>query len=447
MITREIVGYLHGLRELPPEVVDRGRYFLLDYLGCAIAGSRVESSQPVYRALAEGPCAVIGTGRTASPLSAALANGTAAHGVELDDTHNGGSVHLGAVMFPAALAVAEAHAIEDGSEFFTAVAAGYEMAARLAMAVQPKHHYGRGFHPTATCGVFGAAVTASKLLRLSEASMLSAVGIAGSMAAGSLEFLADGAWTKRLHAGLAAQNGIHAAQLAHAGFVGPATILEGRSGFLAAYSDAARPELVTRGLGESFAILETSVKPHACCRYKQGPIDALLEISAKHRVDARRIRRVEVAILEAGAGLIAEPPERKYEPRSIVDAQFSMPFGAAVALLRGRAGLGEYTEANLRDPDVRALMRKVVMTRDPALEANFPKEWPARVFVEMETGERYDASVRHPRGDPANPLSWKELGAKFRSLGGTAEIEECVRNITGLSRLLPLLRMTLGISA
>src|SRR5439155_15778948 len=107
---------------------------------------------------------------------------------------------------------------------------------------------------------------------------------------------------------------------------------------------AARPELVTRGLGESFAILETSVKPHACCRYKQGPIDALLEISAKHRVDARRIRRVEVAILEAGAGLIAEPPERKYEPRSIVDAQFSMPFGAAVALLRGRAGLGEYTE-------------------------------------------------------------------------------------------------------
>jgi 2-methylcitrate dehydratase PrpD len=269
-------------------------------------------------------------------------------------------------------------------------------------------------------------VTVAKLLGLSEEQTLSAVGIAGSMAAGSLEFLAEGAWTKRLHAGLAAQNGIQAAELAQAGFRGPATILEGRYGFLHGYTDAPRAELITRGLGESWAVLETSVKPHACCRYKQGPIDALLEIRAKHAVDWRRVRRVEVAILEAGAGLIAEPPERKYDPQSIVDAQFSMPFGAAVALLYGRAGLDEYSEANLRSAEVRDLMRKVVMTRDAALETNFPREWPARVVVEMESGERYEASVRHPKGDPSNPLTWDELSAKFRSLGGTEEIESAV---------------------
>ncbi len=423
MITRELVKHLYDLRDLPSDVTDRARYLLLDYLGCLTAGSRTESSPPVL-ALADD-----------SPRGRALALGTAAHSVELDDTHNAGSIHLGVVMFSTALPVAAAHDLHDPAEFFSAVVAGYEMAARLAMAVQPKYHYARGFHPTSTCGVFGAAVTVAKLLRLSEEQMLSAVGIAGSMAAGSLEFLSDGAWTKRLHAGLAAQNGILAAELARNGFRGPSAILEGRHGFLNGYTDAPRPELLLADLGKSFAILETSVKPHACCRYKQGPIDALLQIRAKHHVDFRQILRIEVTILEAGAGLIAEPPERKYDPQSVVDAQFSMPFGAALALVHGRAGLNEYSEAGLHDPRVRDLLRKVIMTRDPALETNFPREWPSRATVEMNSGDRYTASVRHPLGDPANMLTWEALGEKFRSLGGTAELERVVREFTDLSEL------------
>jgi 2-methylcitrate dehydratase PrpD len=288
--------------------------------------------------------------------------------------------------------------------------------------------------------VFGAAVTASKLLRLTEAQMLSAVGIAGSMAAGSLEFLTDGAWTKRLHAGLAAQNGIQAARLAQAGFIGPTTIFEGRNGFLNGYSDAARGELLTADLGKTFAILETAVKPHACCRYKQGPIDALLQVRAKNKVDYRKVRRVELALLEAGWRLIADPPERKYAPQSIVDAQFSMPFGAALALVHGRAGLAEYCEANLHDAEIQALMKKVVMSRDASLEGNFPREWPARATVEMESGERYQATVRHPLGDPSNMLTWDELAQKFRSLGGTAELESAVRGFTDARSLCELLR-------
>ena len=167
----------------------------------------------------------------------------------------------------------------------------------------------------------------------------------------------------------------------------------------------------------------------------QGPIDALLEISAKHDVDLRRVRRVEVAILEAGVGLVAEPPERKYDPQSIVDAQFSMPFGAAVALLYRRAGVNEFIEAKIRSAEVRELMGKVVMTRDPSLETNFPKDWPARASVLMETGERYDACVRNPKGDPGNPLSWEELAAKSRSLGVAPDLEECVRKFENLAPL------------
>ena len=247
-------------------------------------------------------------------------------------------------MFSTAIALSEIHPEIDSGQFVAAVVAGYEVAARLAMALQPKSHYELGFHPTPTCGVFGAAVTAAKLLRLNEEQMLSAVGIAGSMAAGSLEFLADGAWTKRLHPGLAAQNGILAAKLAAEGFQGPATILEGRDGFLWAYSRKPKPELVTQDLGKSFEILRTSIKPHACCRYMQASIDGLIDLATAHDIYPEQVERIEVAVLEAGWPLVCEPRERKYSPSNVVDAQFSMPYGAAVALTDRAAGLDQFTE-------------------------------------------------------------------------------------------------------
>ncbi len=230
---------------------------------------------------------VIGTRMRTIPGLAAMANGAAAHGIEQDDTHSGGSIHLGATMYSAALALAETMPDTSSDTFLTAVVAGFEAAARIAMAVQPKEHYALGFHMTPTCGVFGAAITSAKLLGLTAEQTLAAVGIAGSMAAGSMEFLADGAWTKRIHPGLAAQNGIHAALLAAEGFSGPLRILEGRDGFLHGYSRNPVPERLTDGLGESFEILHTAVKPHACCRYMQGPIDAVLAIMREHNVQAR----------------------------------------------------------------------------------------------------------------------------------------------------------------
>jgi len=422
--TRDLVEFLHPLQagDLPAEVLDRARYFLLDYLACAIRGSREESSAAVQRMVqrsgANGCATVIGTRMRTIPGLAAMANGAAAHSIEMDDTHSGGSIHLGATMYSAALALAETMPETSSETFLASVVAGFEAAARIAMAVQPKEHYALGFHMTPTCGVFGAAITCAKMLRLTPEQTLAAFGIAGSMSAGSMEFLADGAWTKRIHPGLAAQNGIQAALLAAEGFTGPLRILEGRDGFLHGYSRNSVPDRLTAGLGESFEILHTAVKPHACCRYMQGPIDAVLAIMREQNLQTSQIHRIEVAVLEAGWGLVAEPHAKKYHPESVVDAQFSMPFGAAVAAIDGAAGLTQFTAEKARSPKIRELMNKVVLVKDPRIEETFPQEWPARVTIELDSGQHHEKFIRYPKGDPENPLSWDEMAAKFRALAG-----------------------------
>src|SRR5579871_2103413 len=441
--TRELVGFLQALQPdaLPAEVVDRARYFLLDYLAVAIRGSREESARAVQRMVqhsgAAGCATVIGTPIRTLPALAALANGAASHGIELDDTHGGGSIHLGAVMYSVALALAET--VETPPDlFFCAVVAGYEAAARIAMAVQPKQHYALGFHPTQTCGVFGAAITAAKLLRLTPDQTLAAVVIAGSMAAGSMEFLAEGAWTKRIHPVLGAQNGIQAALLAAESFTGPRHILEGRDGFLQGYSRDPRPERLTQALGESFEILRTAVKPHACCRYMQGPIDAILGLTREHGIQPGAIAKIEVAVLEAGWGIVCEPRARKYHPESIVDAQFSMPFGAAVAVVCGAAGLDQFTVEQIRSPLLQRIMERVVLEKDNRLEETFPREWPARAAIHLTDGRSYEKFVRYPKGDPENPLTWEEMTAKFRSLAdGILPADGCARVIGGIAAANP----------
>jgi 2-methylcitrate dehydratase PrpD len=422
--TCQLVHFLHQIRpeSLPSEVMDRARYFFLDYLSVAIRGSQEESAKCVQRMIqrveAPGRASVLGTSIRTLPGFAAFANGTASHGIEMDDTHSGGSIHLGSTMYSVALAITESAPDISSESFLAAVVAGFEASARIAMAVQPQEQYALGFHPTQTCGVFGAAITAAKLLSLTEEQTLSAVGITGSMAAGSMEFLAEGAWTKRIHPGLAAQNGIQAAMLAAEGFTGPRRILEGRDGFLHAYSRNPVPERLTAGLGDSYEILKTSVKPHACCRYIQGPIDAILEIVRENHLAEADIAKIEIAILEAGWNIVCEPSAQKYSPQSVVDAQFSTPFGAAVAVLHGTAGLDEFTLEEVRSPSVAKVMGKVTLVRDPSIEKTFPREWPARVTIQRWDGQSHEKFVRYPKGDPENPLSWSEMADKFRALAG-----------------------------
>ena len=443
-LTHKLASFYSTLdyENLSPQVIDRAKYFCLDYLSVALRGSQTPSSaamQRAIRALSSGGGSVImGTSMRAAPEYAALANGTAAHSLEMDDVSNDASLHTGVAVFPAAFACGDLEKV-NGREFITAITAGCDLMIRLGRALDPRKHYARGFHPTGTCGTFGAGVVASRLMGLDEMQTTWALGITGSQAAGSLEFLAQGAWTKRMHPGWAAHGGIIAALLAKEGFIGPTTILEGRDGFLHGYSDDADASKALEGLGELFYINKVSIKPHACCRYKQGPIDCILKIVLEHDLQLQEVEKVTVGVLNAGFNVVALPEEEKRNPQNVVDAQFSMPFGAAVAIKYRRASLEEYTEDTLGRPDVAQLMSRVHCVEDPALEANYPSQWPAWVEVETRDGRVLRAQVDYPKGDPENALSWDELKDKFRDITRPvvtpSRQEDIINTVDSLERL------------
>jgi 2-methylcitrate dehydratase PrpD len=421
-ITQELAGCCSRMKfnDLSVEVIDCAKYRFLDFISVACRGSKEDPSQTVYRFVKEmgkGEGVIVGTREKAPYLYSALANGTSSHAIEMDDVDNEASLHPGVVVFPSALATSEM-AGASGKSFILAVVLGYEVMVRLGAALGPENSYKRGFHPTGTCGTFGASVASSKILGLGEEEILNAMGISGSQAAGSMEYLAQGAWTKPFHAGWAAHSGMVAAMLSEKGFKGPSSILEGRDGFLHAYSNGADPSRVLEGIGSRFQILRTSVKPHSCCRYMQPPIDAVLKIVNENNLRPEQVKKITVGVLRAGAHLIAEPMESKYNPQSIVDAQFSMPCGAAAALLYGKAGLKEFQPSTIRSKPVREMMRKVECIVDPELERTFPKQWRATAEILTEDEKRYSTTVEYPKGDPENPLSWEEMIERFHDLTG-----------------------------
>ncbi len=419
-ITQGLARYCDEMkfRQLPAEVVDRAKYLFLDFIGAVCCGSGADSSKRMYhlvREMGQGKGVLIGTKERAPFLYSALANGTAGHAMEMDDVNNASSLHPGVVIFPSALATSEM--IEaTGKRMIEAVVLGYEVMIRLGKALGPKNSYERGFHPTGICGTFGSSVTASKLMSLNEERIASAMGIAGSQASGSMEFLAQGAWTKRFHAGWAAYSGMIASLLARKGFRGPTSIIEGRDGFLHAYSSRADASKILEGIGSGFEILRTSVKPYACCRYMQPPIDALLKIVKENDLKPDQIEKVSLGLLSPGTSLIAEPAEIKYRPQSIVDAQFSMPFGAAVSLLYRKAGLREFQISRIQSEEVKQMMKRVKCQVDPELDRTFPDQWCGTAEILTKDGIRFFTKIEYCKGDPENPLSWDELIEKFHDL-------------------------------
>jgi 2-methylcitrate dehydratase PrpD len=402
-----------------PVLVERAVVLLTDFLAVTIGGSTEPSSRAVRDAAlalgASGPATVIGTALRLAAPGAALANGAAAHALEMDDTFQPGSIHLGAPILPAALAAAELHAT-SGRRLLGAVAGGYEVAGRLATALDPAAHYARGFHPTGTCGTFGAAAAAAIVQGLDADGVARALGIAGSQAAGSMAFLDDGAWTKRLHPGWAALAGLHAAALAGAGFRAPAAIVDGRFGTLHAYTDAPRPERLVEVADP--VILRTSVKPHACCRYMQGPIDAVLALRARHALRPDDVTAVEVGLVAAAFPIVCEPAAAKHQPASVVDAQFSLPFGVAVALVDGAAAPEQFAAPRWTDSAVRRVMDRVIPRHDPALDARYPDVWPTWVRIDTADGRSLVERVDHPTGDPERFVTTADLHEKLRRLAG-----------------------------
>ena len=399
--------------QIPPAVERMCDALLMDHTGLCVAARNAGYVLAAVRATGEpGACTMIGHAGAFNPSTVALCNGTAAHGEDYDDTFEGGPIHAGAAIIPAVMAACEQHRL-SGSDFLRGVAIGCEVMCRLCL-VAPKLVHQAGFHPTAVFGALGAAAGVASALRLPPAQWVDALGIAGSMASGIIEYLAEGTWTKRMHPGWAAQSGYRAARLAQAGFTGPRTVLEGEHGFFHAFANTRSGDFAAMqdGAGERWLAADIAFKPYACGTMAHPYIDCARKLIA----GGLRTERIETIECETAEGIVHrlwEPLAAKRQPPNGYAAKFSIPYAIAVGMLRGDAGLLDYEESVVNDPAVRALAARVSYVVDPGNP--YPNRFTGHVRVTLTGGEVREARQGHFRGGVAEPLAAADLEAKFRA--------------------------------
>src|SRR6185503_6705210 len=388
---------------------------VLDVIGLCVAARNQPYMQAALAAWDdEGPCTAIGHGRTLSAAGAAFVNGTAAHGEDFDYTFEGGPVHAGAVVVPAVLAACERYA-RTGEAALLGIAVGAETLCRLSL-VAPRLIHRAGFHPTAVLGAVGAAVGVGAALGLDRRQIVDALGIAGSMASGIIEYLAEGAWTKRLHPGWAAQAGLRAALLAKHGFVGPRTVIEGTHGLFNAFAHptAVDYDSLTEGFGERWLIETLAFKPYPCGTMTHPYIDCARRLAARG-VAPGEIREM---VCEAGEGTVHrlwEPLADKQRPPNGYAGKFSQPYCIARAFVRGNVGLDAFTDEAVRDSLVLELARKVSYVVDPANP--YPRAFTGHIRVVLIDGRVVEERQPHIRGGAQEPLTRAEIEDKFRLCG------------------------------
>ncbi|HXW31022.1 MAG TPA: MmgE/PrpD family protein [Xanthobacteraceae bacterium] len=417
-VSEELAQFALGLSyaEIPAAVRDRGKHLILDSVGIALASTKYPFASVSLAALEQlgaGTSPVIGIGRRLALRDAALMNGILIHGLDFDDTHSRGVIHATASSFPCALALADRDDL-DGKALLAAYVAAMEVATRLGAVAKGGFHQ-VGFHPTGLVGAFGCALAAARILGVDADRATMAQGIALSMASGSLEFLEDGAWTKRMHPGWAAVVGITAATLAQQGFVGPRGAYDGRFGLYAShlgkYFEQADLALATEDLGRSWQIEEVAVKPIPACHFAHAAADAAAVLYKRHGVAAEPIRRVRVLVPQEVVKTVCEPLINKRNPANSYDAQFSIPYIVATALLKGRFTLAELEESALKDRAVLNLASRVDYEIDRG--STFPRHYTGEVIVETEDGRTLRHREAINRGCADRPLSNDEVVAKF----------------------------------
>ena len=418
--TATLAAYVADLKftDIPPEVLERAKVLTLDFLGSTIRARRdAESTASLLKMLealaldGKGDSTVFGDGKTWTPAVAALLNGALGHSLDFDDTHADSSLHPSAPVVPAAFAVGEMVGA-SGRDVLTAIVAGYEVCCRLGNALDPTSHYARGFHPTATAGTYGAAAAAGKLFGLSKDQIISAFGVSGSQAAGSLQFLVNGAWNKRYQVGAAAMNGVIAATLARNDFVGSTESVEGKHGLLVGYSDNAHPDKATAGLGKIYETLKIGVKPYPSCRYTHAALDALIAMRREHNLTPDQIKRVEIGLHRNGITLTGDAATKRH-PTSIVGGQFSMFFTGALALDQGSFGWDDYDR--LGDAAVNALADKFDVVQDDRLEIGRTHPFGARVSITTDDGV-HERLYADPSGEPNSFPDAQAMQQKFLTL-------------------------------
>jgi 2-methylcitrate dehydratase PrpD len=427
--------------DIPAPVLRRTEDLFLDWLGSALAGKGarpVESLAKFWlsQGPADGPCEVLIHRRGSSPQVAAAVNAAASHFAEQDDVHNGSVFHPAAVVFPPALAVAQALGL-SGRDLLVASIAGYEVGIRVGEYLGRPHY--KTFHTTGTAGSLAAAAAVGRLLGLNEAQMLHALGSAGTQAAGLWEFLRDAADSKQLHCAHAASTGLAAAYLAADGFTGAAHILEGPQGMAVGMSQGSEPARLTDGLGQRWATAETSFKYHASCRHTHPAADALQQVMRQHGLGLGDIAEVTARVHQGALDVLGPVTD----PQTVHQSKFSMGTVLALAGLHAQAGLPEFDE-QWRSAQVTTFRDKVRMVLDPEVDGAYPARWIGKVSVRTHDGRTLHGRVDEPKGDPGNTLSRPELEAKAQRLAGyrggasEAEMRAAIARVWALDSTAPV---------
>ncbi|MFN9090452.1 MAG: MmgE/PrpD family protein [Alphaproteobacteria bacterium] len=415
MTTRALAEFTASIRPdaLPPEVRRQAARLVLDALGCAMAAWTEDAEKSrIARDIAalypaEAGAHVMGTkGAPVQPAFAALANGILINAADNDDTHKRALLHVGSVMVPTALALAEARGL-SGRAMLAALVVGYEVAVRVGMAVMPTHY--RFWHSTATNGTFGAAAGAAHAMDLDADGVQRALGLAGTQAAGLNTFFESGDMTKSIHPGKAALNGILSAQMAALGATSPPGILEHPKGYLAAFSLEPKAAALTAGLGTEWEILQNGFKYFPSILASHSPIQATLAIVAKHKPDPKRI----ISITNETYATVKSHFSNK-DVTSVMGARVSVPYCIAAAAVDGELTQRQFAPARVNDALIRQVLARTEVVPDAELNKLYPAKFPARVTITLDDGTKLTETVLLPKGDPGAPLSDDELEAKFR---------------------------------
>jgi 2-methylcitrate dehydratase PrpD len=412
-VAEQLAAWLAAVADspLPSPVAAVVQRLVVDVVGLCVAARRQDYVAATLAAVDPGgPCTIIGHAGGFDAFGAALVNGTAAHGEDFDDTFEGGPVHAGAVVVPAVLAACEREGL-GGERAASGIAAGVELMCRLSL-VAPMGAHKAGFHPTAVFGALAAAGGVGVALGLPSSALTSALGVAGSTASGIIEYLAEGTWTKRMHAGWAAQSGIRAALMARGGFKGPPTVLEGTHGFYKAFAPSVTPDfsLLLEGLGQRWVTQDLAFKPYACGTMTQPFIDCALAL-ARDGVSAESIAAIECEVGEGTVHRLWEPLAVKQHPPTPYAAKFSTPYCIAVGFFDARAGFAQFTESRMADRAVLDLAGKIRYRINPADE--YPRNFSGHLRATLRDGSTREYRQPHMRGGAKAPLSGEEIRTKF----------------------------------
>jgi 2-methylcitrate dehydratase PrpD len=445
MPSAEMVDFLHSLKfeTLPAGVAAAARTRLLDGLGCGLYGAVMPwgkiSAQVVYDEESKGKATVYGNAKPVAPARAALVNGTATHGIELDDIVPGAHVHPGAVVIPAVLATAEQYEV-SGARLILGLIAGYEAMGRTGRAIGEA---GWGFHITGIAGPIGAAVASGVALGMSQEEILRAIGIACSNAAGIKSFTqGSGGMIKRMHAGRAAESGVLACALARKGFTAPLAALDGKFGLLETYGgDKSNAKLLSKGLGEKFLVSGVWTKVFPCCGVLHTTAQALHALKVQNNIDVKDIKSVRVGTNQRAIALNGNPL-----PKDTMAAQYSLPYTAAVALTHDPRDPRHYGEDRLGDAEVSALACRVELYNDQEMEAMYPR-YGTVAQVTLNDGRKIDTKLLDAHGTPADPCTEDEAKEKFRMLGSVTNSAESIQQVLDLVGKLDTLATVAPLSA